>query len=168
MNEHNYKSLSSLASFPFISPTENLAYGGYRRDVYATQGHKMTDLVCCAGSFSWSPYQPNNSPAGSYAMACPTLGAGDPASPYHSSKGGKAADLEYPQKGIYLFYLFLYIFIYLFIYLFIHLFIYSFIYLFIRCVPELHSLELSHLFSFSLLQISLHTFSPSIHPSLPP
>lgn len=117
--------LSSPSSFPPSSPTyreprqvrwssqflhgnqtkcgvdacrDNLAYGGYRRGVYAAQGHKMTDLVCCAGSFSWSPYQPNNSPAGSYSMACPTLGAGDPSSPYHSSKGGKSPDLEYPQK----------------------------------------------------------------------
>ena len=124
------KTLKFLSFFPFISHTENLAYGGYRRDVYATQGHKMTDLVCCAGTFSWSPYQPNNSPAGSYAMACPTLGAGDPASPFHSSKGGKGADLEYPQKGTYIF-LFIY-FIYLFIYSFIHLFIYLFIYSFIH------------------------------------
>jgi hypothetical protein len=84
---------------PSLPPSENLAFGGYRRDVYARQGHKMSDLVCCAGTFSWSPYQPNNGLGGSYAMACPTLGAGDPKSPFHAARGGRQPDLDYPQKG---------------------------------------------------------------------
>ncbi|EWM21297.1 hypothetical protein Naga_100997g1 [Nannochloropsis gaditana] len=58
----------------------------------------MSDLVCCAGTFSWSPYQPNNGPGGSYAMACPTLGAGDPKSPFHAERGGREPDVDYPQK----------------------------------------------------------------------
>jgi hypothetical protein len=39
----------------------------------------MKNLVCCDGGFACSPYQPN-SVAGCYQKACPTLGAGDPAS----------------------------------------------------------------------------------------
>lgn len=55
----------------------------------------MKDLVCCAGTFFCSPFQPNNSPGCSYTAACPTLGAGDPDSRFHARMYGK--DLTYPQ-----------------------------------------------------------------------
>lgn len=78
--------------------------GGASRSTYLTlnsttttthQGHTMKDLVCCAGTFFCSPFQPNNSPGCSYTAACPTLGAGDPDSRFHARMFGK--DLAYPQ-----------------------------------------------------------------------
>jgi hypothetical protein len=73
-----------------------LAYGAYRQGAYAEGGHTMKDLVCCSGTFSCSPYQPNNGPGCSFASACPTLGAGDPGSKFHATMKGK--DLSYPQE----------------------------------------------------------------------
>lgn len=60
----------------------NPAWGGYRHEAYAS--NTIKNLVCCDGGFSCSPYQPNQNPGCSIENACPTLGAGDPHSRFHS------------------------------------------------------------------------------------